>query len=1258
MIKRLLYILFIVLSAKQIDAQCPQVYDYLGNLSNRPYFVSCTGAVSYNMNVASNTSWGAYTINWGDGSSNTTGASYTANSLINHIYNSASPDTFQITLTIPSLNCTLTGIAVMEKPVNASIQIPIGGVTTACAPKALLFTNSSTDVSETTWFTWNFGDGTPVQTFDYTNLGQTISHTYNRGTVNCQTMVTLTAQNYCTPAPTTANFNPIQIYDLDDAAITPSAFIKCWPDNSFTFTNSTNRNCVPQGNTFQRQEKWNFGNYWGLGHDSIVGWNPWPPSSPSTISYPSVGTYSVQLSDSNLCGVDVQVISVTIVNPPSAGLIAPAQPLCQNTSITFTNSSSAGYSYRWNFGDGGGFVAKPFGPQSYTYANPGTYTVSVVALIPGAGTACTDTDKVVITILPKPIASFSLTPNKGCNIISGAEFTDLSTSAVAWDWNFGNGNIFSGQNPPTQNYNSIGSFAASLTVTAANTCIHTFTAPITVYQKPVAAFPVTTACAFSTSSFTDNSTFAAGDPITSWHWDFGDASSTATTTIQNPTHTYSAQNTYSVQLIVNTANCSDTTSQNITINIKPTSGFSVAPSNGCPTLTVNFTNQSNNADSYVWDFGNGNTSTATNTAQAFTNTLTTNKIYTVSLTAQTLLGCTDNFTQTVTVFPNPTASLTTSGPAGCSPVAATFTNNSTGASSYTWNFGDLTTSTSTLATLSHTYTNATLLIQTYTGTLVAISSNGCRDSINFNVTAYPRPIFNFTMIPNSGCSPLAVNFPPVLGAVSYLWDFGDGSPTSSSANPVHTFTNNSTSDVTYTVQLIASNAFGCVDTAYGNPVVFAKPQPIFAMTPTVGCSPLTVTLSNTSLSASSAFWYFGDGNTSSSLFGLHTYSNSSTTSNQSYTCTFVAISSNGCRDSINKSILLLPQPKADFSVDTPACSPKVLTFTNSSIGATNYNWNFGFTTSTSTNVSVPFVNTSGANITNTVQLIASSINNCKDTLLVSFVVHPKPEFTIVASPDSGCTALNVNFSNISGVASYQWTFGDGNASNDPNPTKLFYNNEVNSTKVFTVQLIGSDAYGCKDTSTKIIKVFSKPTAFFSANPGLVFIPNTPVECTNQSSPDANSFYWNFGDLQTSTAQNPTHYYQSEGDYEITLTVTNKHGCQDITDVPTLILAKLDSEIEVPNAFSPNPNGSNGGTFSNTDINNDVFHPVIRGVDKYELNIYSRWGELLFVSRDLTIGWDGYYKGKLCTQDVYVWKIKATTIDSKKIDKTGDVLLLR
>ena len=1167
--KRYLYILIFVWLSKSSSAACPLVYDYLGNLSSQPYWISCTGG-AYNLNFQSNTSWGAYTINWGDGTPSFAGGAYVGSTIIAHTY-TATIDTFIVTLSIPGSTCVMTGIVVMEKPVNASIQIPIGGVTTACAPNALLFTNSSTDVSKTTIFTWSFGDGTPTSTFSYTNAGQTLSHTYLKGTVTCTTTVTLTAKNYCTPAPTVANFTPIQIYDIDIAAITPSAFIKCWPDNVFTFNNTTNRNCVPQGNTFQRQEKWNFGNYWGLGHDSIVGWRPWPPTSPYTIAYPSVGSYSVQLIDSNLCGVDTQIIFVSIVNPPSALIIAPVGPLCQGAAVTFTNASTLGVLYKWNFGDGGGFVFKPFGIQTHTYTTAGTYTISLVALIGGAGSSCSDTDKVVITILPKPTALFSVIPNKGCDKITGAMFTDLSSSAVAWSWNFGNGNTFVGLLPPAQNYTAVGNYVATLTVTGANTCVHSYTAPVNVYPKPIAAFSPTSACVASATNFFDNTPFSIGDPIVSWNWNFGDASPTATSSVQNPLHTYTLQNTYTVQLIVNTANCGDTVLQTITINIKPTANFTLTPISGCPTLTVNFTNTSLNATSYNWTFGNLSTSTSTNTSSVYTNTLSVNKNYTVTLIAGTALGCTDTKTAVVTVFPKPTVSFTTNAIAGCSPIVATFTNNSVGSSSYNWTFGDGATSTSTASALSHTYTNLTLLIQTYTVQLVAISINGCKDSMQLTVTAYPHPIFNFTMAPNSGCSPLNINFSPVLGAVTYQWDFGDGI-------------------------------------------------------------------------------------TDNTINAAHTYTNLSSTSNQTYTCMLVAISSNGCRDSITKSVLLLFKPKANFTVDTPSCSPKILTFTNTSTGSLSYNWDFGTSSSTNINESHQYINNTAVIVTNTVQLIATSVNNCKDTLIVFINIYPKPEFTIIANPDSGCTALKVLFPNIVGVSAYQWNFGDGTSSMVGNTSNTFYNNST-ADKTFTVQLIATNNYGCKDTSTKVIKVFAKPVALFQANPTTVFIPTNPVNCTNLST-GAISYFWNFGDFTNSTLVNPSHLYLNAGFYQITLIATNVHGCKDTFELPSKITALLESDIEIPNAFSPNPNGSNGGAFGVNDLNNDVFHPVLKGIEKYELNIFSRWGELLFVSKDVNIGWDGYYKGKLCTSDVYVWKIIATTIDGKKINKAGDVFLLR
>ncbi len=428
------------------------------------------------------------------------------------------------------------------------------------------------------------------------------------------------------------------------------------------------------------------------------------------------------------------------------------------------------------------------------------------------------------------------------------------------------------------------------------------------------------------------------------------------------------------------------------------------------------------------------------------------------------------------------------------------------------------------------------------------------------------------------------------------------------------------------------------------------------MTPTVGCSPLTVTSTNTSLYAHSYVWQFGDGHTGSGITPSNTYSNTSNTTNANYNCKLIALNNNGCKDSLSLPVLVFYKPKANFTVDTPSCSPKNLSFTNTSLGASTYHWNFGTSVSTNTHVTHQYVNTSTVNVTHTVELISTTSNSCKDTITINIIVHPKPEFSIIATPDTGCTPLLVNFPHITGVASYQWNFGDGNVSMTANPSNTFYNNSP-SDKTFTVQLIGIDGYGCRDTSSKVINVFAKPVAVFQANPTTVYVPSTPLTCSNLSS-GATSYVWNFGDNTTSFDVNPSHTYITAGEYQITLVAINTHACKDTFDLPAKIIAILESDIEIPNAFTPNPNGGNGGTFNDNELNNDVFHPVMRGIDKYELNIFSRWGELLFVSKDITIGWDGYYKGKLCTQDVYVWKIIATTIDDKKINKTGDVLLLK
>ncbi len=324
--------------------------------------------------------------------------------------------------------------------------------------------------------------------------------------------------------------------------------------------------------------------------------------------------------------------------------------------------------------------------------------------------------------------------------------------------------------------------------------INAYEAVNTGTPPPVAAFSgsPTSGCTPLTVTFTDEST---GD-ITSWDWTFGDG---GTSTAQNPSYEYTSTGTFTVSLTVTGPGGSDTETKTdyITVSDVPTAGFTGSPTSGEVPLTVNFTNTSSGATSYLWDFGDTQTSTATNPSHTYTEAGT----FTVTLTATNSCGSdTETKTDYITVSDVPTAGFTGSPISGEVPLTVTFTNTSSGATSYSWDFGD--TQTSTAQNPSHTYTSA----GTYTVTLTATNSCGSDDEVKIDyitVTCTP-PVADFSGSPTSGDAPLTVNFIDMsTGATSWLWDFGD-TETSTAQNPNHIYTDSGT----YTVTLTVTNACG------------------------------------------------------------------------------------------------------------------------------------------------------------------------------------------------------------------------------------------------------------------------------------------------------------------------------------------------------------------------------------------------------------------------------------------------------------------
>jgi gliding motility-associated-like protein len=928
--------------------------------------------------------------------------------------------------------------------------------------------------------------------------------------------------------------------------------------------------------------------------------------------------------------------------------------------LTFTNTSPAGpYQYLWNFGTGGGFTNLGAGNKSTSYGAPGTYTVRMIVAVAGSS-SCRDTASWVVNIIAAPVGNFSYAPSAGCTSVI-TTFTESSTDAITWNWNFNNGNTFVGQNPPAQTFTAQNApYTVSLVVTGSTSCVHTRTASIVVRYTPIPNFPVFANCVFAVSNFSSTSTIPGTVAITSYTWDFGDG--TPKSNSLTPAHTYTAPNTYTVKLIAETPFCKDSVSKNIVINLKPVANFVPTPTIGCPPFVSTFSNTTLNGVNSLWRFGTVASATSNVTSPSFTynNSSQSNQNYTITLISLTGAGCADSIKKVIAVYPKPVASYSTVINSGCSPIPITFSNTSIGANTFSWTLGDGSTDTQTL--VSHTYTNTGLTQITRTVQLIVVNNDGCRDTTRNVVFVNPSPAAAFSISPGFGCGPLEVNFSPALGAISYTWDYGDGSPISNAINPPHTYNNNGQTDLTFTINLAITNAYLCTGSVAATATVYGRPIANFSLNPGVGCSPLPINYFNGSIDNASNLWRFGNGATSIASDPLNTFFNNPGDPQQAFTTKLVVTNTRGCKDSTTRQITLLAQPSSSFTPDTPACSPKVIKFTNqSSTNATTYNWTFGNGSAPSTAPSpeVLYSNPTGLNMIFAVSLTSRTNDGCTNTFSVPVTVYPKPNFFVNASPDSGCSPLRVRFIKNAGAAKHRYDFERTGSFTGLTATDVNYS-YVNTTgfdKTFEAVMIAEDGHGCLDTAMKFFKVFPNPTAKFTAIPLEVFTPSQPTNFSN-ASVLATKYFWEFGDGGTSTENSPSYIYVKPGEYEIKLTVETPKGCKDTYILPEKVKALDETSVQMPNAFSPDPSGPKGRSYDGNSIDNDIFHPLIAGAEKYLFSIYSRWGELLFETNNQEEGWDGYYKGKLCTQDVYIWKIAATFADGKTYNKTGDLFLLR
>ncbi len=1021
------------------------------------------------------------------------------------------PGVYTVTLTVSNASgsSTITRtqyITVNDKPAVAFTASD----STGCFPLRVNFTDFSVPGSGTisNW-EWDFGDGT-------TSSVANPFHIYS------------TAGNYTVTLKVTNSTGCVRV-------VSKPQYIRVSTGVVVNFTNTPGLLCKPP-------EVINFTNG-STGPGTLTHQWLFGDATSSTVTSPSHtylagGTYTVTLiTQSSLGCVDTLIRPAAVtIRDVQASFFSP-DSVCVNNQALFINTSvPAPASNNWDFGDGSSSNISTTGK---IWLTPGFFPVQ---LINNYGT-CTDTLTKIIKVLALPAANFTSNDSIDCDAPFTVNFQDLSAGAASWRWSFGDGNTSNQQNP-SHTYTSNGSYTVKLIVTNASGCRDSLTKTQYIrIQKPITAITgaPTEGCIPFTFSPTPN--INSLDGVATYLWDFGDG---ATSSLQSPTHIYPIQGTYTVKLFITTNDgCSDSVivTDGVRVGTLPTADFSAVPLAQCVGQTIQFNDLSVPADRWLWDFGDViGSSTAQNPIYAYSDTGT----FTIRLTVWNN-GCSTTVTKTNLITALPPVSRFTAGFTCNNKRQVIFTDNSVLPQTWSWDFGDG--STSVLQNPAHTYT----AFGNYTVTLT-VTNGSCSHTSTQSVNLI-NELSDFNVIQDTVCKLQQAVF-VVAASVNpanisnYAWDFGDGTLVSGAgATVVGQYYQ--TAGV-YTVKLVLTDTRGCKDSVVKvNLMRVWGPTSNFTPSPLTGCKGLTVNFADQSVTdgthpITNWLWYYGDGQTTSAAGPpfSHIYNTAG-----SFTASLKVTDSFGCTDSAAFATpVFVTDPKAGFgSADTLACINSPVTFADSSIGNTlTYNWTFGngnTSTLAAPGTSYP------ADGNYTVKLVVTDINGCKDSLTRTDYIKvrtSRASFTVNDSISS-CSPFEVVFTNTSvNSIFYNWSFDDGTTSTLPNPTKYY-----TTPGTYRVRLLTTGPGGCSDSS--FINIILYPSTATLTYTPLAGCSPLPVNFT-VSTPGPVTYLWDFNDGNTLVTTNPSlvYNYLLPGDFVPKVLLEDQTGCLiPVTGIDTI-----------------------------------------------------------------------------------------------------------
>ena len=1173
------------------------------------------------------------------------------------------PGTYPITITTYSANTEGCG---SEQDIDFDLEVsapPVADFTwlpNQCIAETVQFNDASITTKPTYKFWWSFGD--PGSGANNISTLKNPTHIFSTpGTY------TIRYSNVTTPGCLSDTIQKtITIAPLPTATIagTASVCINSTPQPIITFTAT--------GGTAPYTFSYTFDNGTGPGPVQTInsaGTTVTIPVSTATAGAFTYTLVNIKNQNSTLCtqavtgqSATVTVTANTVINLTSA-TPTTSQAVCVNTAITdITYAISGG-------GTGATVTGLPTGvtgvynagvvtisgtptgaAQVYNYSVnatgaclpssvTGSITINPDAIITLTSATSTTAQEVCKNTA---IANITYTLGGGGTGIVGVGFPAGVTYALA------SGGIVTISGTPTV----AGIF--NYTLTTIGTCQQTqATGSITINELPTANFTVVAPnCENKIITFNDASIPNAGN-LNNWAWNFGDAT---TGTGVSTTHAYALAGSYTVTLSVTTdKGCVSGTSASQTVNVtvNPKAGF-IVPEVCINDIAAIFVDTSkipagNNITSWKWDFGDpGSGPLNTSTVKDGTHLYTATGSYTVTHIAFSSTGCSDTIQHSIFINgANPITDFSVSGPTTlCANDSVSITNlsvvnpgNVTKVEIYWNNVGAPTVfDTDDIPVLNKVYKHKYPTLQTtqiYTIRFRAYSGTLCVDDRVRNVTVNAAPRVQFNNVPD-----VCLEAPAFQ--VTQASEIGGVPGTASFSGPGITsgglFTPSLAGPGTHSIKYtFTATAGGCIDTLTKTIHVYEPTVAAFSFT-SPACETKDVTFSDNTLptegTLSTWTWNFGDGSP------VDVRNNNTPFTHKfpafgPYTVTLTVSTSNGCQSTPKVAIITVnPQPKVNFSIPPSVCLPNAnVTFNDLSSIADGtealfkYTWDFGDIGSgaanSSTNKNPSHTYTSTGPFTIKLQ-VETGVGCLHDTTILLNTIHPQPVAVFNTDKIDVCVGGSFNFTDntdpLDGTTTqWNWTMDDGNVRNTPTFTYTY-----GAEGTYNVGLFIFNSYGCRSTTaTTVMSVNPYPVA--NAGPDKIVLEGGQVMLTPAVPIGINVTYlWSpAATLNNAAVSNPLS--SPKDDITYTLNVTSDKGC---VARPDQVFVKVLKMPAIPNIFSPNGDGIHdrwGIEYLNT-------YPGAT------IDIYNRYGQLVFHSVGYATQWDGKANGKDVPVGTYYYVI--------------------